>query len=184
MAGASITFTVQGEAAVEQQLGALAALGQDLTPLMGGIESILIFDTEERFAQENAPDGIAWEKSQRAIEDGGKTLTDTRRLESSVTGQSTASQTEVGTNVAYGGVHQGGFNGTQQVGAHTRKITQAFGLKLKAPVEVMVPAFAREMEMPKREYLGLSDDAVTDIGDLIADLFGGTAPGLFDGGQA
>lgn len=59
----------------------------------------------------------------------------------------------VGTNVEYARAHEYGFNGQVSVRAHLRKITEAFGRVLDAPVEAQVQAHSRHMRLPKRSFL-------------------------------
>ena len=49
---------------------------------------------------------VRWKPSRRALRTGGKTLVDTARLMRSITMQVTRKTLRVGTNVAYGAVHQ------------------------------------------------------------------------------
>ena len=51
------------------------------------------------------------------------------------------------------------------VKAHQRTIREAFGKPLASPVTFDVPSFSRQMNMPKREFLGLSID---DEAELLA----------------
>lgn len=59
----------------------------------------------------------------------------------------------VGTNVKYARTHELGFNGSVTVKSHQRKITQAFGKKLAAPVVVDVRAHAMQVRLPARPFL-------------------------------
>ena len=58
----------------------------------------------------------------------------------------------VGTDVAYAAIHEYGFDGVEQVRAHLRRITMAFGRAI-SPREIAVGAFSRRMHMPERSYL-------------------------------
>ena len=77
---------------------------------MDQIGAALEDSTHQRFADETGPDGVKWKPSRRAREDGGKTLTDTRRLENSTTHLAGRLSVEIGTNMIYAGIHQ--FGGT------------------------------------------------------------------------
>lgn len=57
-----------------------------------------------------------------------------------------------GSKVPYGSVHEFGFTGVQNVSAHTRTITQAFGEPIE-PTTVQVSAHRRPMSIPKRPHL-------------------------------
>ena len=52
----------------------------------------------------------------------------------------------VGTNVAYGKRHELGFSGTENVKAHSRLMTVAFGRKVKDPRQISVRAFSRQIK--------------------------------------
>ncbi|PAL25478.1 phage virion morphogenesis protein [Sphingopyxis sp. GW247-27LB] len=184
MSGASFTFHVDGADAIEREMAALAAAGEDLTEFNQAFGLILESNVLDRFDRESAPDGSAWKKSARAKAEGGKTLTDTARLKGSITSAGDAREIRVGTNVVYAAIHQLGFSGAQKVSTHKRRISEAFGRRLKAPVEVIVPGFTRQMEMPARAYLGIGPEDRDDGADLFREFFAGRAPGLFAGGSA
>jgi phage gpG-like protein len=97
---------------------------------------------------------------------GGKTLQDSRRLAMSITSAATSDSVEAGTNVIYAARHNQGFNGTEQIPAHRRTLTQVFGVRLAQPRTVQVAAFSRKGNTPKREFLGLGPHDMDDIKDL------------------
>lgn len=143
---AAIRIEVHGAAAIERQLTRLADRFGDLTPLMEVFGLVLETQVSERFEGETAPDGSTWKKSIRAREQGGKTLTDTSQLKSSITSNVHARSVEVGTNKIYAGVHQFGATIRAKAGGKL-----AFNL----PGGL---GFRRvdQVEIPKREFLGLS----------------------------
>lgn len=169
MAGASLSTRVAGSEAIDARLAALAAANGDLTPLMETLGLYLESSTIERFDTETDPDGKPWEKSQRAISQGGKTLTDSARLKTSVTNRASATDAEVGTNVIYARPHQDGMNESVSVPAHTRTIYQAFGRALPGGLTINVGAFERQMQMPKRSFLGISAEDEEEILALVED---------------
>lgn len=169
MAGVSVTITAPALPGLEAKLGALLARSRDLSPLMDAIGMAMETTTHERFDAGVAPDGTPWTPSQRATDTDGKTLIDQALLKNSVTHRATSDQVEVGTNKVYARIHQLGFDGPQSVKSHKRHITSAFGLKLKSPVDVIVPEFTRKMAMPARPFLGVSADDEAEIGGLVAD---------------
>jgi len=57
-----------------------------------------------------------------------------------------------GSEVPYAAVHEFGYTGVQQVEAHTRRITEAFGEPIE-PQTVQVSAHRRPMSMPERPHL-------------------------------
>lgn len=89
-------------------LGELAERMGDLTPLMQIFGVTLEAFTVERFDTETAPDGSEWQQSVRAREDGGKTLTDTSQLRSSIHSVAGRNFAEIGSNKIYAGVHNEG----------------------------------------------------------------------------
>lgn len=169
MAGVSFSTRIDGPATIDARLAALAAANGDLSDLMDGIGLYLESSTIERFDTETDPEGKPWEKSQRAIAQGGKTLTDSARLKTSVTHRSSATDAEVGTNVIYARPHQLGMDESVSVGAHTRTINQAFGRPLPGGLTVRVGAFDRQMKMPRRSFLGISLDDEEEILALAED---------------
>lgn len=84
-----------------------------------------------------------------------KTRTGTlrRKVNARVTASETAVTGQVGVQLAYAAIHEYGFDGTEQVRAHTRTIHQAFGHALASPVVVQVQSFSRHMKMPERSFL-------------------------------
>lgn len=81
---------------------------QARSDLMARIAEYGVVSTQERFKDEISPDGKPWEKSLRAIEDGGKTLQDKRNLFESMTGDSAPDFAAWGSNIVYAGIHQTG----------------------------------------------------------------------------
>jgi phage gpG-like protein len=66
----------------------------------------------------------------------------------------------VGTPLDYGRTHTRGFSGSVSVSAHKRLISQAFGRALKHGVWQTVGAHKRMLNIPQREFLGLSSGTV------------------------
>lgn len=82
--------------------------GGDTTPAMQSMARVLKTGAQLRFRSERAPDGTGWEPSRRAKEEGGQTLSLTRRLRNSITAAHSATEASVGTNVVYAAIHQFG----------------------------------------------------------------------------
>jgi len=137
---------------------------------------VLETSTMERFEDEQAPDGSKWLPSLRAAAEGGKTLTLSARLKLSIRPIVGTDQIEIGTNTVYARRHQEGFNGTEQVGAHSRTMTSAFGRRLRSPIEVAIPSFTRKGSTPKREFLGLSIDDREELSAQTIDYLEEVAP--------
>lgn len=64
-----------------------------------------VSETTRRFRQTIAPDGNRWQKSQRVLDHGGKTLTDRGTLRRSIRSFDTRHRSDTGTNVKYGPAH-------------------------------------------------------------------------------
>ncbi|MFV0450564.1 MAG: phage virion morphogenesis protein [Vibrio sp.] len=77
----------------------------------------------------------------------------------------------IGSPLAYAAVHQDGFSGAVQVSAYNRLITQAFGKALKHPVWQSVSSFSRQMDIPQREFLGLSRENQNEIYQVLGDFW-------------
>ena len=82
----------------------------------------------------------------------------------------------VGSPLAYAAVHQDGFSDSVSVSAHKRLITQAFGRALKHGVWQSVGAQKRMMNIPQREYLGLSSENSEELMHVIGDFWQGVLP--------
>ena len=136
------------DAEVKRVLAGLVRRGQDLTPAMDEIGSMLVASTIDRFERETGPDGRRWTPSQRVLKHGGQTLTDTGRLRSSITHRAGRNFVAVGTNVIYAAIHQlGGKAGR-----------------------------GHAADIPARPYLGIDADDETEILEILRDhLVGGLA---------
>lgn len=120
--------------------------------------------TLERFKQGIDPEGKKWEPSQRAIAEGGQTLVDSARLRNSIRSQADSTGFAVGTNVIYAS--------SQQLGVSDRKVT----IRAKTPKGLRFQVggkWIRKKEVkvtinvPKREFLGLSKDDQREIQDIL-----------------
>ena len=58
----------------------------------------------------------------------------------------------VSTNVKYAAIHEYGFNGSENVKGHLRKIKQAFGKSI-SPKTIVINSFQRNMVMPERSFM-------------------------------
>lgn len=150
---AELNLELTGQAAIERALAAIAAGFDDTTGMMDEIGMFLESDTLDRFDTQTAPDGTKWQPSIRAREEVGKTLTDSTQLRSSITHNAQHNLVEVGTNKIYAGVHNDGA---------TIRAKTAKGLRFQLPGGL---GFRRvmEVELPRRQFLGLSPEAETEI---------------------
>ena len=136
----------------------LAALGDfDGLGLNKKIGEVLVSSTKKRFEDETAPDGTKWPKSYRASAKGGQTLSDKGRLKNSISYQASATKVEVGTNVKYAHVHQEGME-IKAKNAKFLRFRVGGGWAKKKKVTI-----------PKRPFLGISDEDMEEIDDTILD---------------
>ncbi len=157
---AGLSFDLRQLEAIADQLDAAAAQGRDMTVLMDRIGMAMETTTEERFEQEQAPDGSKWTPSLRAKEDGGKTLTLTGRLSNSITHLARADSVEVGTNLIYAGVHQ--FGATIRAKTDRGLAFKLPGIGFVRPMSVVIGA---------RPFIGIGGDDEETIAELAEDFF-------------
>jgi len=91
----------------------------DFSEPMEKIGEYMVAQTEERFTEEQGPDGKKWKPSRRAEQTGGQTLTDTTRMRRSIdyAVDERALVVETGTNVKYAPSHQFGMSGKKTLPA-------------------------------------------------------------------
>ncbi len=98
----------QGVSAALEKLRLALPFSGDMSPAMRSMARVLKAGAQLRFRSAKAPDGQPWTKSRRAAEEGGQTLSLTRRLRNSITTSATSTTAAVGTNVVYAAIHQFG----------------------------------------------------------------------------
>lgn len=131
------------------RLEAAAKAATDFTPAMAAIADYMRSAVVLNFESESGPDGTAWQKSQRAIDDGGLTLTDTGHLRQSITAANDATTAIAGTNLVYAAIHQlGGSVRRRQSSRHQN-----------------VP---KPNIFPARPFLGFGPDDIGAIESIIA----------------
>ncbi|WIA55478.1 phage virion morphogenesis protein [Sphingobium sp. WTD-1] len=172
MAGAGMSLSIDGLVEVQRDLSLLLDRLGDLTPLMDILGMEIEVDIEENFDGEHSPAGIPWDKSQRAIATGGKTLTDSRRLRGSITHVASRTRVEAGTNVVYARRHNDGWSSVEQVASHKRVMREVFGVTLAEPITVTVKAHRRKASTPQRQFIGLSSDGMEGVRGHVADYLG------------
>jgi phage virion morphogenesis protein len=151
-----LDFTFSDTLSARLQAGARAAV--DYTVPMRAIADYMRTATVERFEDERGPDGQRWKPSQRAIEDGGLTLTDRGHLRQSITAASDATTALAGTNLVSAAIHQ--FGGTIRAkggaGGGKRALKTPFGPR-------------GSVTMPARPFLGFSPVDVGEIDAILTD---------------
>ena len=148
-----------------QELKGLEYRITDTKPVMTRVAKLMAGSIKAHFAG-----GTIKPVSKRVKREGGETLRLTGRLMNSITAEGYEGRAVVGTNVVYALAHQFGFEGQvkQQVGAHERKITQAFG-KAIDPTTVMVKAHGRTIEqnIPARPFMEVDPDDFAEAKAMI-----------------
>lgn len=156
-------------------LDAMQHAAEDLTPLMDAIGRVLVNGARERIAVSNVdPDGVAWPESLRVreggkkdaegrvTESGGKTLYASGELLASIVSLPEPRRVTIGSNLIYAGIHQAG-------GTIRAKTAGGLHFTLANGEDVVVGS----VDIPRRSYLGISEDEAADIGDLTVAHFSG-----------
>lgn len=164
---------------IEASAAALARGSRQAGNMRGLYDQIgasLADSTRRRFDNEQAPDGSPWPPSMRALAEGGKTLTDTARLKTSITFEADDTGVSVGTNVVYAAIHQLGGDihqaARQQVIHFKRKRggrVEFAKANKKATFAQKVSVGERTIHMPARPFLGLDQDDNAEIVALTGD---------------
>jgi phage virion morphogenesis protein len=154
-----ISYQVKGsEEALADLARAVAAL-DDATPLYDDIGAALVISTQERFERESGPDGSPWPQSLRVKFEGGKTLSDTRRLVGSLTHEASSGGVAVGTNVIHAAIHQKG-------GVIKAKTSKGLRFRVGGNGGWVTK---QSVTIPARPFLGLDNDDETMISDMASD---------------
>ena len=134
----------------------------DTQDLMDSIGEALRSSTLKRFDDEEDPTGKKWKPSARATAEGGKTLDKEGHLKDSIDYHATSSKVMVGSNLPYARIHQ--LGGTIQ--PKKGKFLKFRGLDGEN-------VFVKEVTIPARPYLGISDDDREEIIATMTDFLEG-----------
>lgn len=117
--------------------------------------------TKERFRREEDLEGNRWKKSIRAEMTGGQTLSKTASsgLKDSIEWEADDEGVAVGTNKEYARIHQEG-------GRFTIRAKSSKGLWFKIR-DSWIRKREVTIDMPKREFLGVSDEDMDEIKAII-----------------
>lgn len=115
--------------------------------------------TVMRFQTEKDPEGKSWRTSIRARERGGKTLTETARLKTSILATSDHTGLAVGTNTIYAAAHQFGDE-------RTVRPKKARVLRFQVNGK-WISAKEVHLKIPARPFLGLSEEDQEFIQDVL-----------------
>lgn len=175
-----LSVSVSGEQGLEQYRRLLNTLGdpKHKAELLDSLGAVVESQTRRRIADEKtAPDGSSWEAwspGYAATRHGNQSLLQgLGDLLDSIQYQVERNQVRIGSPLAYARALQEGFDGTVTIPAHVRRITQAFGKTLSYPVYQSVSSFTRAMNMPAREFLGLSRDNQTEVYSVLGAFWQG-----------
>lgn len=159
----AITVTIDGE--IEGLTERLRRLSEfDRRGVLNAIGESLRTSTEERFQSERDPEGEKWVQSVRARDNGGKTLTVTTKLKTSIKVTVNNSGLAVGTNDIRAATHQ--LGDTRIIRAKNKKSLAFYvGGELRMVKQVTV-------HIPARPFLGISDDDKRDIMDMLEEVAG------------
>ena len=131
--------------------------------VLNSIAEGLRTSTVERFTEEKTPEGTSWKPSIRAQEEGGKTLTKTTQLKTSIRSEVSDSGLAVGTNDVRAATHQ--FGDERTIRAKNKKyLTFKIGGQWKRVASVKV-------SIPPRPFLGISEEDEQDIKDTLEEIF-------------
>lgn len=134
----------------------------DKKALMASVGEALVSGTIKRFIREEDPKGNAWEKSRRAQDEGGQTLSDTARLRKSIDYAATPARVMVGSNVKYARIHQlGGV------------IKPKKGKYLKFKGKKGKDMFVKQVKIPARPFIGISDADMKEVRATMQDFLSG-----------
>ena len=158
----SVSVRVDGE--VEELLARLEQMsGIDKAGVMNAIAEGLRTSTVERFGSEESPEGTKWRPSIRATKSGGKTLTKSAALKTSIKSKADSTGAAVGTNLVYAATHQFGDE---------RTIRAKNGRYLKFQIgEKWVSVPSVRVNIPARPFLGISEADKEEIKDILDEVF-------------
>lgn len=132
----------------------MRARARDQRPALRSIARAGVASTRRRFLTGRGPDGTPWKKGHKTT---GQTLILSGLLLRSISDRPpSADAVEWGSNRSYAAIHQAGFDGTVGVSQHSRVVRSIFGRPVQ-PTTQHVTAHQRDMQMPARPYLGISD---------------------------
>lgn len=162
---------------LQARIGLLADL--DRRGLLDVVGAEVESQTKRRIETEkSSPDGIPWADWSPGYAEtrhgGHSALEGEGHLLGSIDHQVVGDSVEIGSNLVYAAVHQGGSGSEPvKVPAHKRLITQVFGRKLSMGVWASVDTYSFIQNIPARPYLGLSGDNEADIEALVDNFIDG-----------
>lgn len=135
----------------------------DKKGIMNTLAESIRTSTVERFTEERSPEGKKWKPSIRARAEGGKTLTKSAGLKSSIHSEAGESGFAVGTNTIYAATHQ--FGASRTIRARRKKhLRFRVGGRFVSVKEVHV-------NIPARPFLGISEEDQQEIRNMLQTVF-------------
>ena len=131
--------------------------------VLNSIAEGLRTSTVERFTEEKTPEGTSWKPSIRAQEEGGKTLTKTTQLKTSIRSEVSDSGLAVGTNDIRAATHQ--FGDERTIRAKNKKyLTFKIGGQWKrvasVKVSILCRVFGKRFDEAKEDILRARDEGM------------------------
>lgn len=154
-----IRVQIDPDSGVLSALAKLALDRDDKTTLLDEIGINLAENARLRFTDQVDPDGQGWKPSLRAKAQGGETLRDTGRLMASITHAVSGDAVEYGTNLFYAPF--------LHFGADIKAVAKPY-LTFKVPGGGW--ARKKEVTLPARPFLGLSDEDEQLVVDIIGNF--------------
>lgn len=136
-----------------------AVVYQDTLPLMRAIGGFVRDTTRQRFRDQEGPDGAPWKQSLRAQLEGGQTLLDRGLLRDSYTDRATVDEVVVGSGDIRAAIHHFGGIIRAKTASALRFMLAGGGF-----------ATVKQVVMPARPALGVSDNNRREIGALVQDF--------------
>lgn len=169
MSGLTYSLREIGGREAEQAMARLEARFADRSPLMATMSGYLRDSVRQRFEDQVAPDGSAWQESKAARDRGGQTLLEHGHLRDSFNDAHGPDFAQVGTADVRAAGFQFGRMKPEPVAAHTRLVRQVFGRRLSYPVYQTVREHMRNPNIVARPMVGLSNDDRGELGAQVAD---------------
>ena len=144
---------------LQQAVSRAANQAGNLSGLSEALGEMLVSSTVQRFEDEEGPDGKKWEKSARAEDEGGQTLTDTGSLKGSISYEAGSNAVTVGTNKIYAGPHQ--FGGTIKPKKAGALVFDIGGKTIRV----------KKVDMPERPFLGINEEDEAEARDIIRNFY-------------
>ena len=177
MTGVQITID---DTEVNAMLARVGKAGVDTQPLMEEIAGAMLLSTQRRFETQTGPDGAPWQRlsprtaARRLNRKGTRRgfaniLRVSNRLYDSITGEASAKEAAVGSNVVYAAAHQLGAEiekPERQATVRLRKVkgrTRFASKTHKRKREMDVTIGAHTVTIPARPWLGFSKEDREEI---------------------